>query len=211
LNRLVPRVALGVGAGVALYIGLTIWADAGHVAEALRQFAWRMAVLACALAAGNYLIRFLRWQYYLRVLGISVGTRDSLSVFLAGFALTVTPGKLGEAVKAFLLRASHGVALARSAPIVVAERVTDLLALLLLALVGVSTCASWRRRPCWWWGACWSCRSTRWPRRRSASAGGCRGCGASPRAWPSSIAPRPRCCGRARCWWPPPSRPPPGS
>ena len=58
-------------------------------------------------------------------------------MFLAGFALTVTPGKLGEAVKAVLLRASHGIAMARTAPIVVAERVTDLVALLLLALVGV--------------------------------------------------------------------------
>src|SRR6476620_9302325 len=137
MNRLVPRVAIGVAAGVALYVGLTIWADAGHVAEALRAFRWRMAALGCLLAAGNYLVRFGRWQYYLRVLRIRVEARDSLAVFLAGFALTVTPGKLGEAVKAFLLRASHGVPIARTAPIVVAERVTDLLALLLLALVGV--------------------------------------------------------------------------
>ena len=58
-------------------------------------------------------------------------------MFLAGFALTVTPGKLGEAVKAVLLRASHRIAMAKTAPIVIAERVTDLVALLLLALVGV--------------------------------------------------------------------------
>jgi uncharacterized protein (TIRG00374 family) len=49
----------------------------------------------------------------------------------------VTPGKLGEAIKAFLLRASHGYPVARTAPIVIAERVTDLVALLLLALAGV--------------------------------------------------------------------------
>ncbi len=40
-------------------------------------------------------------------------------------------------MKALLLRASHGIPAARTAPIVIAERVTDLLALLLLALVGV--------------------------------------------------------------------------
>jgi uncharacterized membrane protein YbhN (UPF0104 family) len=50
--------------------------------------------------------------------------------------LTVTPGKLGEAVKAVLLRASHKIQMARTAPIVIAERVTDLVALLLLGLVG---------------------------------------------------------------------------
>jgi uncharacterized protein (TIRG00374 family) len=83
-------------------------------------------------------VRFLRWQYYLRRVGVvTVSPRDSLQVFLAGFALTVTPGKLGEAVKAVLLRASHRIPMAKTAPIVIAERVTDLVALLLLATVGV--------------------------------------------------------------------------
>src|SRR5215470_3047490 len=136
MNRLIPRVAVGVAAGVALYVGLSIWADAGRVAEALAAFRWRMAALGCLLAAGNYLIRYGRWHYYLRVLRVPVGAADSLAVFLSGFALTVTPGKLGEAVKAFLLRQSHGVPLARTAPIVIAERVTDPLAELAIAVVG---------------------------------------------------------------------------
>ena len=137
MKGLVGRVALGVAAGVAVYVGFSIWANARQVAEALGHFRWSLAALACLLAAGNYLVRFGRWQYYLRVLGLRVAPRDSLLVFLAGFSLTVTPGKLGEAVKAFLLRASHGYSVARTAPVVVAERVTDLLALLLLALAGV--------------------------------------------------------------------------
>jgi uncharacterized protein (TIRG00374 family) len=95
--------------------------------------------VACLLAAGNYAVRFGRWQYYLGVLGVrgQIRPADSLLVFLAGFSLTVTPGKLGEAIKAVLLRASHGIPAARTAPIVIAERVTDLVGLLLLALVGV--------------------------------------------------------------------------
>jgi len=139
MKRLVVRVALGVAAGIAVYIGLSIWADVGSVGEAMASFHGSAAVIACGLAAANYLVRFVRWEYYLRVLGIRVGRADSALVFFAGFALTVTPGKLGEAVKAFLLRASHQVPVARTAPIVIAERVTDLLALLLLTLVGVFT------------------------------------------------------------------------
>jgi uncharacterized protein (TIRG00374 family) len=139
MGKLVTRVVMGVAAGVAVYIGFSIWADAGRVASALAHFRGLAAVLACLLALGNYLVRFGRWQYYLRVLGIRIPARDSLQVFLAGFALTVTPGKLGEAVKAFLLRESHRVPVARTAPIVIAERLTDLVALLLLALVGVFT------------------------------------------------------------------------
>jgi uncharacterized protein (TIRG00374 family) len=135
----IPRLVAGVVAGVAIYVGFSVWADVGKVGEALKAFEWRYLLFACLLAAGNYAVRFLRWHYYLRVVGVGdkVSVRDSAQVFLAGFALTVTPGKLGEAVKAALLRASHGITIARTAPIVIAERVTDLLALLLLALVGV--------------------------------------------------------------------------
>jgi uncharacterized protein (TIRG00374 family) len=139
MGKLVTRVVLGVAAGVAVYVGFSIWADAGRVASALARFRGWAAALACLLALGNYAVRFVRWQYYLRVLRVRVPARDSLQVFLAGFALTVTPGKLGEAVKAFLLRESHRVPVARTAPIVIAERLTDLVALLLLALVGIFT------------------------------------------------------------------------
>ncbi len=139
MRSLLSRVILGVVAGVALYAALSIWADAGRVGQALGAFHWETAALALALAAANYLVRFLRWQYYLRVLHMAVPRGDSFLVFLAGFALTVTPGKLGEAVKSFLLRDAYAIPVARSAPIVVAERVTDLVGLLMLAAVGVFT------------------------------------------------------------------------
>lgn len=139
MKGLLGRVLLGVAAGVAVYVGFSIWANARAVGEALAHFQWSAAVLAAALAAGNYGLRWARWEYYLRRLNIRIAARDSVLVFLSGFALTVTPGKLGEAVKALLLRQSHGIPAARTAPIVIAERITDLIALLLLALVGVFT------------------------------------------------------------------------
>jgi glycosyltransferase 2 family protein len=139
VKRLLTRVLVGVAAGVAVYVGFSIWADARAVGEALRGFAPGAAVAALALAAANYLVRFLRWHYYLRVLGLQVPAGESLLVFLGGFALTVTPGKLGEAVKALLLRQSRGIPAARTAPIVLAERLTDLGGLLVLAAVGAFT------------------------------------------------------------------------
>lgn len=137
MKKLLPRVLVGVAAGVAIYLAFSIWADARSVGQALASFSWTAALGALALAAANYLVRFFRWHYYLRVLRLSVPAGESFLVFLAGFALTVTPGKLGEAVKALLLRESRGIPAARTAPIVIAERFTDLVGLLLLAAVGV--------------------------------------------------------------------------
>ena len=63
---------------------------------------------------------------------------SSVVVFGAGLSLSITPAKLGELVKSYLLREMHDVPAPRTAPIVVAERVTDLIALLCLAVVGVA-------------------------------------------------------------------------
>ena len=139
MKKLLWKVVLGVAAGVAVYVGFSVWADARHVGRALAEFRWSIALAALGLAFLNYLVRFVRWHYYLKVLGLKVPLGHSFLVFLAGFSLTVTPGKLGEVVKALLLRQSHGIAAARTAPIVIAERFTDLAGLLLLACVGIFT------------------------------------------------------------------------
>ena len=139
MKKLLGKIILGVAAGVAIYVAFSVWADARSVGHALAGFQWTIALAALALASLNYLVRFVRWHYYLKVLGLAVPAGHSFLVFLGGFSLTVTPGKLGEVVKALLLRESHGIPAARTAPIVVAERFTDLMGLLLLACVGIFT------------------------------------------------------------------------
>lgn len=147
MKRLLTRVVLGVAAGMAVYVGLSVWKGARDVGAALATFHWSAALLGLACATINYLVRFGRWHYYLRVLGLrQVRAGESLLVFLAGFSLTVTPGKLGEAVKGLLLRQSHGIPAARTAPIVISERVTDLIGLLALAGIGASQLAPNLRR-----------------------------------------------------------------
>jgi len=139
VKKLGQRVLLAVAFGVLCYVALTLYANASRLWSRLETFAlWRIAP-ALGLALLNYLIRFVKWHYYLGRLDERVPARESLLVFLAGFVLTVTPGKLGEVVKSYLLRELRGIPMARTAPIVVAERVTDLLALVLLTLIGVFT------------------------------------------------------------------------
>jgi len=50
--------------------------------------------------------------------------------------MTVSPGKLGEVFKSFLLKQLNNTSIAVSAPIVLAERLTDVTALIVLALFG---------------------------------------------------------------------------
>src|SRR5262249_22837257 len=58
--------------------------------------------------------------------------------FLSGFVLTVTPGKVGEVFKSLILFETYGVPITRTAPIVVAERATDVVGIVVLIIFGAS-------------------------------------------------------------------------
>lgn len=137
MTRFVRRVLGAVLLGVVVYGAFVLYAGFAAMRESLSRFAWSTFAVALCLASGNYAFRFAKWQYYLRRLGVTgVGSVDSLLVFLSGFVLTVTPGKVGEVFKSAVLAKTHGVPAERTAPIVVAERLTDAIGIIALIVVG---------------------------------------------------------------------------
>lgn len=123
--------------GVLLYGVFIVYTGLDKMGDSLQGFAWSAFVLAVLLATANYFLRFLRWQYYLKLLDVrGVAARDSLLVFLSGFVLTITPGKVGEMFKSAVLEQTHDVPIERTAPVVVVERLSDLMGVVLLILVG---------------------------------------------------------------------------
>jgi uncharacterized protein (TIRG00374 family) len=108
-----------------------------EVIEALSTIQWFWVLPAMmSLSFLNYIIRYFKWQYYLKRVEVNLGHTDSFGIFLAGFTLTATPGKIGEAIKGYFVQKLNGTPVAKTMPIVVSERVTDLLAMVILALIG---------------------------------------------------------------------------
>jgi uncharacterized protein (TIRG00374 family) len=122
---------------VVVFAAVGLYGKLDDVVLALSSIDWWIVLPAMmALSFLNYIIRYVKWQYYLRRIDVNLSHTDSFSVFLAGFTLTTTPGKIGEAVKGFFIRDIDGTPIAKTVPVVVSERVTDLLALVLLAMIG---------------------------------------------------------------------------
>ncbi len=129
------RVLVTVVFAVLVFAGLSVASDLRALGTSLSQFHAAALGSALALVVGNYVLRFVRWQYYLRHLSISVPVGMSALVFLSGFLMSVTPGKMGEVFKSVLLHEYRGVGIARTASVVVAERLMDLVALVFLVAV----------------------------------------------------------------------------
>lgn len=134
--RLGRGLVVGIGLALVVYAALLLWGDLGGILAALAGLDPRVPLAACALSFANYVVRFPRWQRYLRLVDVALPRRTSFHVYLAGLALTVSPGKLGEALKSVLVKRVHGAPIARTAPIVLAERFTDLTGFLMLLTLG---------------------------------------------------------------------------
>lgn len=136
---LVKKVLTGTLLGVLVFAALSVYGDARQLAGHLARYDFSAFLAGLALATANYALRFLRWQYYLGRLAIRVPVGASLRIFVAGFVMSISPGKVGEVLKSALLAEQFDISAAKTAPIVVAERLTDLFALVLLVAIGART------------------------------------------------------------------------
>ncbi len=143
LEHLGRRLLVPAALGLAVLVGLALVADARELGRELRRFDPRLLAPVLALSLVNYALRFARWEIYLKALGVRLPWRESLGVFLVGFALSVTPGKAGELGKAWLARELGGGAARRTVAAVLAERVTDVLGVLAL-VAGTAAAATGR-------------------------------------------------------------------
>lgn len=126
--------------GLAVVIVISLFSDLRAVGNNLRTFDWLLLPLILIGTVINYWLRWLKWDYYLRYLRLDRNIDHATSglIFTAGLVMSVTPGKMGEVLKSFLLRQRNGAPISRSAPIVLAERLTDGIAMLLLMGLGLT-------------------------------------------------------------------------
>jgi hypothetical protein len=139
------RLIVGFATALVIYIGLLLLADSRDkfltegVLPQLRQYPALLLLPVILLSMTSWAFRFFEWQYFLGVVGVrdQLSVFDSLVILISGFALVVSPGKIAEVLKAVVIRAKTGFPVAKSVPVVIAERVVDGIAVLTIVFVAV--------------------------------------------------------------------------
>ncbi len=138
-----------------MLIAVVAITGAGELAGRLQDFPLWVFVLVFLLKCINWTLRYSEWRYFLSVLGVRtvrglperpipapgapmiIRERDSVVLWLAGLSLAVSPGKLGEVLKALVLKHLTGLDFSRGAPVIFLERLTDGLAIIPLTTVAM--------------------------------------------------------------------------
>lgn len=143
-NRRRDVIVMGALFGLVL-VGLVGLAAATGWEETLAHITdlalWQIAALL-ALSLVNYLFRGLRWHIFARRLGLPTGVGQDMRHFLGGFAMSVTPGRVGELIRMRWLRRETGWSFERTAPMVLIDRAADLLAMALILAIAIMLSAT---------------------------------------------------------------------
>jgi uncharacterized membrane protein YbhN (UPF0104 family) len=129
---------LGRGLGLAL-LALILWRlDAAQVAAMVRATDPLLFGLAVAGLLPLIWLKTVRWQRILAALGLHYALLPAyLAYFGSLFVGLLTPGRLGEFVKAAHVRAECGATSAQALTSVLADRLFDLAALLVVGLAAL--------------------------------------------------------------------------
>lgn len=139
LSSIIFRLSLWLAVAAVLFLTATaMFADFDRVIELLRGISVQWLSLIILAVLFNYALRFAKWNWFLRLLNIRVPFKLNLWVFFSAFTMVLSPAKLGELIKSLLLKNRLGIPISTTAPIIMAERLTDLIGLLILCAVGFS-------------------------------------------------------------------------
>jgi uncharacterized protein (TIRG00374 family) len=138
MSNLRRRLIAGLALGFIVILVLALLGDIQQVGDHLTEFTWYLAPIILVCTLFNYTLRFIKWHFYLIQIGVrDLHWRESARLFIAGFPLAVTPGKIGEALKGVWLNKVAGSPTARGITVVLAERISDGFAVLALSSLGV--------------------------------------------------------------------------
>ena len=122
---------------VVVYLIMGIYADFGSLLSAIEKFNWIFIPVMLILVMIAYMIRFLKWNLFLKSVGVNLKLKDNLFVFFSGLGMIITPAKVGEIWKGWLIKDINGESLSKTVPVVITDRVTDLIGLVILSLLGI--------------------------------------------------------------------------
>jgi uncharacterized protein (TIRG00374 family) len=122
---------------VVVYLIMGIYANFGNLILALEKFNWIYLPLMIILVTLAYFVRFIKWNFFLRNVDVNLPLKQNLFVFFSGLSMTITPAKAGEIWKGWLIREINGENLSNTVPVVIVDRVTDVIGLIILSLTGI--------------------------------------------------------------------------
>lgn len=124
--------------GIILFIFIILNTGLGKIIEVFSNFNISYSIAAFLLLLPLSIIKVYKWKLLIKSCNIQYGLlKAMIAYFVSSFIAGVTPGRIGDFIKAFYLNKSENVSLGKSLTTVVVDRLLDVFMLLVLAISGI--------------------------------------------------------------------------
>ncbi|MGD0510394.1 MAG: lysylphosphatidylglycerol synthase transmembrane domain-containing protein [Candidatus Micrarchaeaceae archaeon] len=135
VGRLRLFVILGLVASFVVFLLVAVFGGFSDVISTIAHANMGYFFLAFVSVFLGYVIRYGKWEYYLRMLKIKVSMAKSFLIYLSAYCMDITPGRVGRVVAAYTLKKVTKINFMTIVPIVTMDLFTDFFGFAILALV----------------------------------------------------------------------------
>ena len=122
---------------IIVYAIFLFLADIDKITDKIINFKPEFIIIIIPLTVLSWVIVYLRWNILLKTIKVEIPHSMNFQIFLAGGALGITPGKVGELFKSQILKDKFNIPRTKTAPLFVVEKFLDLLGALIVTLFGI--------------------------------------------------------------------------
>ena len=124
-------------ASIIVYSVFLILSDFNKLSEKILDFKIEFLPIILPLVSFGWLALYFRWTILLKNSGYQLPHKKNFQIFLSGFPLSITPGKIGELLKCQLLKENFGTPRKITAPIILVERLYNAVGIIIISIFGI--------------------------------------------------------------------------
>ena len=135
--KLDNRLILILVAVVGIYAIFLFVSDYNIISEKISNFKINYLPLILFFVSASWIPLIIKWHFLLKNSEVDVPLTKSIAVFFSGVAFEITPGQIGALIKSQILKTSYNIPRTKTVPIVIVEKVYDLIGAILASVIGI--------------------------------------------------------------------------
>ena len=135
--KLDNRLILILVAVVGIYAIFLFVSDYNIISEKISNFKVNYLPLILFLVTASWIPLIIKWHFLLKNSEVDVPLTKSIAIFFSGVAFEITPGHIGALIKSQILKTSYNIPRTKTVPIVIVEKVYDLIGAILASVIGI--------------------------------------------------------------------------
>ena len=135
--KLDNRLILVLVAVVGIYAIFLFISDYSTISEKISNFKINYLPFILLFVSASWIPLIIKWHLLLKNCEIHIPFTKSVLVYLSGSALQITPGHIGELIKAQILKTGFNIPRTKTASVVLVEKVYDLIGAIIASIIGI--------------------------------------------------------------------------